>query len=293
MSRPLRLEFPGALWHITSRGNERRDIIRDSHDSRFFRSLLGRVVTERHWILHAWVLMSNHYHLLLETPEPNLSRGVKSLNQEYASWFNSRHDRVGHLFQGRFKGILVERDSHLSELMRYVVLNPVRAAMVDSAEEYPWSSYRATAGLEPAPAWLEIDWTLQRFGSREEYRQFVAARASYRPWEAVIGQIYLGGEAFRERIQERVGVQVEGPAPAIDTLRALVVAEFGEAKRARVRKALAQVARDAGLTLRAIASAVGATRYGVAKMERTARELYATDAAYRERIDRIRAQLKS
>src|SRR5687768_12366325 len=117
MSRPLRLEFPGAIFHVTSRGNERRDIYRDDDDRRRFLGLLARVIKERRWLLHAWVLMANHYHLLIETPEIGLSRGIKWLNQEYAKAFNKRHLRVGHLFQGRFKGILVERESHLLELV--------------------------------------------------------------------------------------------------------------------------------------------------------------------------------
>src|SRR5688572_1974613 len=102
MSRPLRLEFPGAIWHVTSRGNERRDIVRDDLDRRRFVAFLGRVVHDHNWILHAWVLMTNHYHLLVETPDCGLSRGVKWLNQRVAETFNERHDRVGHLFQGRF-----------------------------------------------------------------------------------------------------------------------------------------------------------------------------------------------
>jgi putative transposase len=204
VSRQLRLEFPGAIWHVTSRGNERRDIFRDDADRRRFVTLLSKAVAHRRWILHAWVLMSNHYHLLIETPEVGLSRGMKWLNQEYAQAFNERHQRVGHLFQGRFKSILVEREGHLLELIRYIVLNPVRAQAVAFAGDYDWSNYRATAGLQAPPAWLEVEWTLDQFGARnrpqaqEAYRRFVAdARgASYNPWERVVGQIYLGAQLF-------------------------------------------------------------------------------------------------
>ena len=160
MSRQLRIEFPGAIHHVTSRGNERRNIYRDDRDRIRFLEILEEVVTLRRWVLHAWVLMSNHYHLLVETPEVGLSRGVKKLNETYAKWFNTRHRRVGHLFQGRFKNILVERESHLLELTRYIVLNPVRCGAVKYAGDWKWSNYRATAGLTSAPPWLQTDWTL-------------------------------------------------------------------------------------------------------------------------------------
>jgi len=317
VSRQLRLEFPGAIWHVTSRGNERRDICRDDEDRRRFVSLLARVVTERRWLLHAWVLMSNHYHLLIETPEIGLSRGVKWLNQRYAESFNERHRRVGHLFQGRFKGILVERQGHLLELVRYIVLNPVRCHAVRYAGNYEWSNYRATAGLSPAPTWLEIEWTLGQFAAasrgeaHEAYRRFVAdgRGVSYNPWEAVVGQIYLGGAAFCDRMQTLVETKErsrEHPRPqrrfvrpAFETLVEVVTDSFNVTtdalrlkSRGQARKALAQLAVDeAGLTLRAIAGWMGVSEWAASKMRRSGRELYVSDPLYRERIDRIKAEL--
>ncbi len=189
MSRPLRLEYAGAFWHVTARGNERREIFRSDDDRTEFLRILGRTVALYRWRLHAYVLMGNHYHLLLETPEPTLSRGMRQLNGLYTQGFNRRHRRVGHLFQGRFKAILVERDAHLLELARYVVLNPVRAGLARSASSWPWSSYRATAGVEKAPAWLETAATLDAFGpgparATARYREFVSeGRGSgYDPW---------------------------------------------------------------------------------------------------------------
>ena len=164
MARPLRLEYPGAVWHVTSRGNERLAIFRDDEDRTQFLEVLGRGVAMFRWKLHAFVLMGNHYHLLVETPEPNVSRGMRQLNGIYTQRFNRRHGRSGHLFQGRFKGILVERDSHLLELARYVVLNPVRAGPVRAAKDWPWSSYEATAGIGREPEWLETAATLEHFG---------------------------------------------------------------------------------------------------------------------------------
>lgn len=211
MSRPLRLEYPGAVWHVTSRGNERREVFRDDADRERFLSILGRTVSLFRWRLHAYVLMGNHLHLLVETPEPTLSRGMRQLNGLYTQAFNRRHRRSGHLFQGRFKAVLVEKESHLLELCRYVVLNPVRAQAAPSARAWPWSSYGATAGLREAPEWLETEWTLRQFGASrrqavERYRAFVAEgkRGGYAPWEEVRGQIYLGSDAFLSDVRERV-----------------------------------------------------------------------------------------
>lgn len=243
MSRPLRLEYAGAVWHVTSRGNERKEVFRDDGDRTKFLSILGRTVNLFGWDIHAYVLMGNHYHLLLETPQPSLSRGMRQLNGVYTQAFNRRHKRVGHLFQGRFTSILVEKDSHLLELVRYVVLNPVRAAMVRSARDWPWSSYRATAGFMKPPDWMSVDWTLRQFGTNrtqagERYRAFVSDGngAGYDPWGGVRGQIYLGTDDFikeaREKIrgkrvgrgvpwQQREPYQVDAVRAAADCARSL------------------------------------------------------------------------
>ncbi len=146
MARPLRLEFPEALYHLTARGNARQEIFLDDQDRRAFLGLLGREVEQQRWRCHAYCLMDNHYHLLVETPEGRLAGGMRRLNGVYTQGFNRRHERVGHLFQGRYRSIVVDQESYLLELSRYVVLNPVRAGMVKRVEEWAWSSYRATAG---------------------------------------------------------------------------------------------------------------------------------------------------
>ena len=151
VSRPLRLDHPGAVWHITARGNERKEIFRDDHDREAWLALLAQTVDLFDWRLHAYILMGNHFHMVVETPAASLSRGMRQLNGVYAMRFNKRHARVGHLFQGRFHSELVQKDSHLLEVLRYVVLNPVRAGRAAGAHDWSWSSYRATAGLEPAP----------------------------------------------------------------------------------------------------------------------------------------------
>jgi len=201
MTRPLRVEFEGAVYHITSRGNAKKSIFFDDEDRKKFLKILSNVVESFEWICHAYCLMDNHYHLLLETPRPNLSKGMRQLNGVYSQSFNKRHNRVGHVLQGRYKSILVEKEAHLLELTRYVVLNPVRAGLVSSAADWPWSSYRATAGLEPAPEFLHVNWILSQFASTpakaiEEYRLFVAEGAQDSPWEELKGGIVLGSEEF-------------------------------------------------------------------------------------------------
>jgi putative transposase len=210
MARPLRLEFPGALYHVTSRGNARADIFVDDKDRKTFLGVLGDVVERCRWICHAYCLMDNHYHLVIETPEGNLSLGMRQLNGVYTQRFNRRHGRGGHLLQGRFKAIVVERESYLLELCRYVVLNPVRAGMVKDIRRYPWSSYSSTAGAVVAPSWLSWEWLLSQFGSqrgvaRRRYEAFVAeGRGHPSPWPHLKGQVLLGSEAFVERVRPLV-----------------------------------------------------------------------------------------
>jgi len=208
MARQLRLEFAGALYHLTARGNAQATIYRDDADRKLFMDLLGREIDQQGWLCYAFCLMDNHYHLLIETPEANLSKGMRRLNQVYTQAFNRRHRRVGHVLQGRYKSIVVDKDSYFLELSRYIVLNPVRARMVKTARDWPWSSYRATAGIITAPEWLQVQAVWKQFGRKQEvarkrYREFVRqgiTQAS--PWEQVRGQIYLGGDDFLVRMEK-------------------------------------------------------------------------------------------
>lgn len=211
MSRPVRIEFPDALYHITARGDRREDIFDDDVDRRLFLEILERVIGRFNWVCHAWCLMDNHYHLLIQTPDGNLSKGMRQLNGVYTQASNRRHRRVGHLFQGRFKSILVDGDAYLLELSRYVVLNPVRAGMVKSPEDWAWSSYRASVGLESAPAWLSTDGVLSHFAgrrslARQRYARFVSeGMHASSPWQEVKGQVFLGDEKFVRGMQARIG----------------------------------------------------------------------------------------
>jgi len=208
MARPLRLEYPGAVYHVMARGHERSTIFREKSDREKFYSVLATVAGNERWELHGYCLMGNHYHLLVETPEGRLSRGMKDLNGRYAQWFNWRHERRGHLFESRFRSVLVQKESHLLELLRYVVLNPVRARLVEKAGDWEWSSYRATAGISPAPAWLAVDWTLSQFArgrsaARRAFRRFVAdAKGSGKETEALEKGGYAGDPEFRRQVQQ-------------------------------------------------------------------------------------------
>ncbi len=316
MARPLRLDHAGALWHVTSRGNERQPIFRDESDRRLFLSVLGDVVEICAWRLHAYVLMGNHYHLLLETPEANLSRGMHRLNAVYSQKFNFRHERVGHLLQGRFKAILVEKERHLLELVRYVVLNPVRAGLAGTAADWPWSNYRATAGLQPAPPWLDTRWTVDQFGPGAEapqaYAEFVRAGASgvEKPWRRVTDQLFLGGERFRRRLRR----QLEAGSPSPENPRAqtallrpttpqLVVAasrvlgleesEIRKPRRTPLRLAVAYLARQDGLVrLSDLGTVLGVTATSACEIASAARRLRIHDAGFRKLLRRVREEVR-
>jgi len=179
MARPLRLCLPNGLYHLIVRGNARQPIVTDDHDRRGFFDLFAHVIERFSWLCHAFCLMDNHYHLVVETPLPNLPGGMRQLNGLYAQRFNRRHGRVGHLFQARYRSILIEKPTRLLTVCRYVVLNPVRARICRDPGEWPWSSYRQTAGLPSALELVEAEALLGRLGvpadqARAHYRRFVA-----------------------------------------------------------------------------------------------------------------------
>lgn len=215
MARPLRQQYPGAVYHVTARGNAKQPIILDDIDVLHLLGLLADVVARYGWICAAYCVMPNHYHLLLQTPRPNLSLGMRHLNGVYAQWHNRRHDRVGHLFQGRFHAVHVETDPYALELSRYLVLNPVRSGRSSHPADWAWSSYRATAGLDPSPAFLTTSGLLELFAddpreARARYVSFVAEGAAC---PEPRGQIYLGSDAF-------VNARTAGLVPSPEVPRA-------------------------------------------------------------------------
>jgi REP element-mobilizing transposase RayT len=203
----MRIQFEGAVYHVTARGNEKKDIFFDVSDMRLFMRVLGYAVRRFNWLIHAYCLMKNHYHLLLETPDANLSSGMRHLNGVYAQRFNKIRERVGHLFQGRFKSFLIEKQSYLLEVARYTITNPVRAGYVTNPEDWLFSSYRATTGLEQAPRLLHVDWILSQFGhkkttARSRYMAFVEEGIhAESPFKKAKGGWILGEEGFLRKVE--------------------------------------------------------------------------------------------
>jgi putative transposase len=210
MARPLRIQYSGAVYHVTSRGNDRKAVFRDEEDWDAFLRILHQVNRRYHWICHAYCLMDNHYHLLIETPDGNISLGMRQLNGVYTQAFNHRQGRSGHLFQGRYKAILIQKESHLLEVSRYIVLNPVRAGFVKDPKDWPWCSYLATAGIKKPHPCLTRNWILKQLSedmekAGKQYRDFVLQGSGKKTiWTEVKGQILLGGANFVEHLMEHL-----------------------------------------------------------------------------------------
>lgn len=210
MSRPLRIEFAGALYCVSARGNAGQAIFLKDGDRRQFMDLLGREISQHRWICHGYCLLEQQYCLVLETPEANLGRGIGRLNAIYSQWFNRRHGRTGHLFQGRYRSIIIEKSRWLNAIVRDMAWAPVRAGLVRRPGQWPWSSHRAIGKDRDAPPWLTVDWVLGDFagapeGTRKAYRDYVAeGKEAPSPWHEVRAQMYLGSEAFLKDMAERV-----------------------------------------------------------------------------------------
>ena len=212
MSRPIRIEFPGAHYLVTSTGldggpergeaGETAEVFRDNDDKGVFLNAIEMVVQRFGWNVHAYVLMSDHYHLIVDVPKANLSKGMRQLNGVYTQHFNRRHGLEGPLFLGRFKSVLFEPETYLLPLVRYVALSPVRERVTTSPDKYRWSSHRSTAGFVRRPVFLRADVLLGQFGVRESsnqrrYRQFVKEGVGLpSPLDERVGQVLLGSGAF-------------------------------------------------------------------------------------------------
>jgi len=252
------VEFAGAVYHLTSRGNARQNIFFNDADRELFLKTLAHVVSRYLWICHAYCLMANHYHLLVETPKPNLSIGMRQLNGIFTQSFNRRHKRVGHLFQARFKAILVEKESYLWELCRYIVLNPVRVKSGTDLAACKWSSYRATAGLVAVPKFLSTDWLLEQFGkdrrvAQKRYREFVRDGVANRPWDDLKGQIYLGSDEFIERHSAEAKELKEIPRAQLRAIKPKLERIFAKNRETGIAEAY----REHGYRLQEIAAHLG------------------------------------
>ena len=230
MARPLRIQYPGAFYHVTSRGNERKAIYRNDKDRTKFLSYLESASERYDALIHAYCLMENHYHLLLETPRSNLSQILHHVNGAYTTYFNVKRDRCGHLFQGRYKAILVEKDAYCQELSRYIHLNPVRAGIAKSPSEYTWSSFCYFTGLKESPGWLRDEFILGYFDKDRSvaerlYRDFVEKGLETdleEPFKEVFASTFLGKEEFISWAREKWIAYKNADARNIPVLKRLM-----------------------------------------------------------------------
>jgi putative transposase len=313
MARPLRIEFPGAVYHVTSRGNEQRNIFKSDRDRKAFLDFLGDASKRFGWSITAWVLMTNHFHLVIRTPQPNLSRGMHWLNGSYAGWFNRQHKRSGHLFGGRFKAFLIDKETYFTEVLRYVVLNPVRAGLAARPEAYRWSSYRATAGLESAPEWLDVNAALTPFApdmqlAQTYYSEFVAAKIGSDEclWDNLINGMYLGDEQFAKKMRKAVEAKPRSTdhpkaqravgRPKMHEVVAAVARAAGvaastirEARGGNLRRLVAWIGWHEGLvTLRMIAASLRLRSEGhISGLIRRCDQEFATDAMLLGYLDQV------
>lgn len=273
MTRPLRLEFPGALYHVTSRGNRQHPIYRDDSDRRAWQDALALACKRHNFVVHSFCQMGHHFHLLVETVEANLAQGMRQLNGVYTQHFNRRHRLVGHLFQGRYKAILVQKESYLLELCRYIALNPVRARIVPSPDDWQWSSHHFLVNSGSPPCWLEHDRLLERFGDTRDaampaYRAFVLAGiGGPSPFIATRHGVLLGDDAFVSAHQrlpasgtlaETARTERRAVVLSIDTYRASYADRNEAMARAYLSTAftMPELARAFGVSTKTVSRAV-------------------------------------
>ncbi len=304
MGRPLRIEYPGALYHITSRGNERKDIFIDDKDRIRFLEMLSDYHDRYGIILHSCVLMNNH-HLLLETPMGNLSQIMRHINGAYTTYYNTKRKRAGHLFQGRYKAILVEADEYKGELSGYIHLNPVRAAITGRPEEYQWSSYQYYIGKKKAPKWLTMDFLLGYFGKdktarQKKYSEFVNAQIDKEydsPLRKTVASTILGGTLFVNEIKDKYlsGKKKDRNLPAlreltktkIEEIIRWVEAALGKNEVLSKKAAIYLCHRSSGRTLREIGRHFGIGESAVSQTSRRFTALLDKDKKLNKKIKDI------
>lgn len=281
MSRPLRIEFAGAIYHVTSRGDRREDIVTDDSDRRLLLAVLGQAMERFDAQVLSYCLMSNHYHFVLHTRQANLSRLMRHVNGVYTQAFNRRHEQGGHLFQGRFKAILVDREAYLLEVCRYVELNPVRAGLVARAGDWAWSSYRAHVGVTPSPAWLDTAGLHAYLLGREprdaadrrraasRYAALVEAARDVPLWDIGLRQqVYLGDEDFVARMLALVEPSRASTAevPKVQRQSAQLTLQQWLAECHTREQALWHAYRDSGLSMTEIAAELGLSLSRVSRL---------------------------
>ena len=307
MARPLRITYPGAFYHVTSRGNEQRDVFKSNRDREKFLSYLESSTVRYGAVIHAYCLMSNHYHLLLETPQGNLSQIMRHINGAYTTYFNIKRKRTGHLFQGRYKAILVEADTYAQELSRYLHLNPVRAAMVAQPEEHPWSSYRYYIGTTTPPTWLNTGFILGYFDNcRDNYRLFVKERIdkTYEsPLKETVASTILGSTAFiAKTTKDHIpGDRAADGIPALHQLKSRPSPDkimqgarniaVGDDKLAR-QLGIYLCHQHSGLRLKEIGKLFGMRESALCEASRRIKAKIALDAELQKQVETIKEELK-
>jgi len=310
MARPLRIKFPGAFYHVTARGNEKKNIFRSNRDREKFLSYLQSAVDRYGAVIHAFCLMGNHYHALIETPHANLSQIMRHINGAYTTYFNTKWRRAGHLFQGRFKALLVDVDAYAATLSRYIHLNPVRAGMIALPEDYPWSSYLYYVGRKEGPAWLTTDFIHELFAeepavARKRYHQFVddlIGKKYKSPLKEVIASTILGGDRFVQDIRERYlgSVRNDRNLPAmtelsrgktIGEIRATVDREFSNNPSMSRKVALYVCHKYSGVKLKEIGRNFGVGESAVSQTSRRLNEILVRDKHLRKKVDELTRKL--
>jgi putative transposase len=311
MARPLRIEYPGAFYHITSRGNEHKDIFKSKRDREKFLSYLESASQRYRAVIHIYCLMNNHYHLLMETPSGNLSQIMRHINGAYTTYFNIKHQRSGHLLQSRYRAILVDMDEYAQEVSRYIHLNPVRAGIMDRPEKYLWSSYPYYIGQKKAPEWLATNHILNYFGknvsrARKRYQHFADAMVGQEygsPLERVVSSTVLGSANFVEKIKEKYlrNRKIHRDLPALRALSERVAIEdiekqvktvFGEDQVSSKKVSLYLCHKYSGKKLKEIGEYFGVGESGVSQASRRITLRIRTDNKLRKKIRLIESRLK-
>lgn len=310
MARPLRIEYPGAHYHVTSRGNEQKEIFKNQRDREKFLEYLESATERYGAVIHAYCLMRNHYHLLLETPGGNLSQIVRHVNGAYATYFNIKRKRSGHLLQGRYKAILVEFKEYAMEVSRYMHLNPVRAGMVTRPEEYCWSSYRSYIGQEAAPKWLKAEMILGSFGkrsveARKKYKQFVEdllGRGYESPFDKTFASSVLGTAGFIEEVKNQLAEKVPDRSvpelrqfktnPETETIIEAVKAVIGQNEKKARQVAMYLCHKYSGLKLREIGKVFTVGETAIAEARRLLSRKIDEDKELRAEVEKVRRKLQ-
>jgi putative transposase len=295
MARQLRIEYPGAFYHVMARGNAQQDIFIDDGDRRAFLALISQAHERHAFEVHAYVLMSNHYHLLLRTPRGEISNGMRDINARYSQCFNRRWSRVGHLFQGRFKALIIDSDRYLLTLNRYIHQNPVAAGLANHAWAYAWSSCPAFVGEAIAPVWLNLSMVLERFRSVKDYKGFLDEKMEVDPIRASIGQTVLGSEDFLEGMRSKARellVSRKGIANRLDLVGQPPMASIEAAVPSLLERLKIDGARGRPIS-RAGVTAYLLREYAGYPIVDIARRLSLTNSAVMNAICRFRMRLAS